>query len=302
MNSKQGFRGIRLQAALALVLLAAIGMFVMTPGALAQTLNTGKVLGTVMDQTGAVVPKAEIQLVNVGTNATQTATSDDSGGFVFPAVVPGTYRLTVKLTGFRQETITDVVVDVNKTTTEQVKLEVGGDKEVVEVTATAQAALQTADAQIGNVLSTDNILRLPTLQRNAIELMNLQPGVVAGGNGIMMRVSGAIDDQNTVTLDGIDITQNLVATNTSIPTPADSVEEFRSQRRQPERATATRLRRAGDADRTAWVERFPRCVIRILAEQRFEHEHLGQQPRGLAQGENRRQPLRRASGRSDSEE
>ena len=48
-----------------------------------------------------------------------------------------------------------------------------------------------------------------------------------------MRVSGAIDDQNTVTLDGIDITQNLVATNTSIPTPADSVEEFRANVANP---------------------------------------------------------------------
>ena len=182
MNSNQGSK-IRFQAALALVLVAALGMFVVAPVASAQTLNTGKVVGTVTDQTGAVVPKAEVQLINVGTNATQTATSDDSGGYVFPSVIPGTYRLTVRLTGFRQANITELVVDVEKTSTVPVKLEVGGDKEVVEVTATAQAALQTADAQIGNVLSTDNILRLPTLQRNAIELMNLQPGVVAGGNG-----------------------------------------------------------------------------------------------------------------------
>ena len=123
-----------------------------------------------------------------------------------------------------------------------VRLEIGGDKEVVEVTATAAAQLQTNDAQIGNVISTDNILRLPTRKRNAIELMNLQPGVVAGGNGLMMRVSGAIDDQNTVTLDGIDITQNIVATGTSVPTPADSVEEFRAEVANP---GATLMRASG---------------------------------------------------------
>ena len=137
------------------------------------------------------------------------------------------------MAGFRQANITQIEVDVQKTNTIPVKLEVGGATETVEVTATAAAALQTTDAQIGNVLSTDNILRLPTLGRNATELMNLQPGVVAGGNGLTMRVSGAIDDQNTVTLDGIDITANLVATNTSVPTPADSVEEFRTNVSNP---------------------------------------------------------------------
>ncbi len=181
MYSRKGIKGA-FQAALALVLVALLGAIVV-PAAMAQTLNTGKVIGTVTDQTGAVIPMAEVQLVNVGTNATLSAVTDSSGGYVFASVVPGTYRLTVKMTGFRQASITDLVVDVEKSTTVPVKLEVGGDKEVVEVTATAQAQLQTSDAQIGNVLSTDNILRLPTLQRNAIELMNLQPGVVAGGNG-----------------------------------------------------------------------------------------------------------------------
>jgi hypothetical protein len=238
MNSNQGLK-IRFQAALALVLVAALGMFVMAPAASAQSSTTGKVVGTVTDQTGAVVPKAEVQLVNVGTNAVQAMTTDDSGGYVFPSVIPGTYRLTVKMAGFRQANVTDLVVDVEKSSSVPVKLEIGGDKEVVEVTATAAAQLQTTDAQIGNSLSTDNILRLPSLQRNATELMGLQPGVVAGGAGLAMRVSGAIDDQNTVTLDGIDITANLVATNTSIPTPADSVEEFRANIANPS-ATLTR--------------------------------------------------------------
>ncbi len=232
MKANKEIGRICVQSALLLVLSTIVGIVVM-PGATAQTLNTGRVLGTITDQTGAVVPMAEVQLVNVGTNATQTATTNSSGEYGFAAVVPGTYRLTVKMTGFRQASVTDLVVEVEKTSTVPVKLEVGGDKEVVEVTATAQAALQTADAQIGNVLSTENILRLPTLNRDAVGLMNLQPGVVAGGSGLNMRVSGAIDDQNTVTLDGVDITSNLVASSTSIPTPADSVEEFRANVANP---------------------------------------------------------------------
>jgi hypothetical protein len=205
----------------------------------AQSITTGKVIGTVTDSSGAMVPKAQVQLVNTDTNAASTATTDDSGGYVFTNLQPGPYKVTVTMSGFRTATISNFVVEVDKTTNLPVKLEVGGSTDVVEVTATATAMLQTTDAQIGNTVSTENILRLPTLQRNATELMNLQPGVVAGGAGLTMRVSGAIDDQNTVTLDGIDITQNLIATGTSIPTPADSVEEFTENVSNPS-ATMTR--------------------------------------------------------------
>ncbi len=200
---------------------------VFVAGAAAQTSTSGTVVGTVTDATGAVVPKAEVQLVNVDTNASQTQLTNEAGGYVFPNVTPGNYRITVKMAGFRTATISGLTVEVNKSLTQPVTLEVGGETETVEVTATAGALLQTTDAQIGNSLMTDSILRLPTLQRNVTELMNLQPGVVAGGDGLMMRAGGAIDDQNTVTMDGIDITQNVVATGTAVPTPADSVEEFR---------------------------------------------------------------------------
>jgi hypothetical protein len=229
--SRQSFSRFTFHAAM--VLVAILAIIAMAPSASAQTSNSGKVIGTVADPTGALVPKADVQLLNVGTNAALNATTDNAGGFNFPVVPPGNYRLTVKMAGFRTASITDLQVDVEKTNTVPVKLEVGGGTEVVEVTATAAAALQTTDASIGNVLSTENILRLPTLNRDAIGLMSLQPGTVAGGVGLTMRVGGAIDDQNTVTLDGIDITQNLVATNTSIPTPADSVEEFRANVSNP---------------------------------------------------------------------
>ncbi|HTB12929.1 MAG TPA: carboxypeptidase-like regulatory domain-containing protein [Bryobacteraceae bacterium] len=205
----------------------------------AQSITTGKVVGNVSDASGAMVPKAQVQLVNTDTNAALTATTDDSGGYVFTNLPPGPYKLTVTMAGFRTATIPSFAVEVDKTANLPVKLEVGGTGDVVEVTAAATAQLQTTDAQIGNTVSTENILRLPTLQRNATELMNLQPGVVAGGAGLVMRVSGAIDDQNTVTLDGIDITQNLVATGTSVPTPADSIEEFTENVSNPS-ATMTR--------------------------------------------------------------
>ncbi|HEX4750746.1 MAG TPA: carboxypeptidase-like regulatory domain-containing protein [Bryobacteraceae bacterium] len=207
--------------------------------AFGQTATSGAVVGSVSDPSGAAVPGAGVQLLNTSTNAALTQSTNSAGEYTFSNVAPGDYKLTVTATGFRTSTVQKLTVEVNKSTSAPIHLELGSQNQVVEVTATAAVQLQTQDAQIGNVLSTENILRLPTLQRNATELMNLQPGVVAGGNNLTMRVSGAIDDQNTVTLDGIDITQNLVATGTSIPTPADSVEELRVTVANPS-ATLTR--------------------------------------------------------------
>ncbi len=231
----------------AAVLVAFLAAFALPQCAMAQT-ATGSVVGSVTDPTGAVVPKAEVQLANLATNAVLTQNTNDSGQFTFPNVPLGKYKVTVKMAGFRSASIPDLDVEVNKTLNVPIKLEVGTENQVVEVTAAA-AQLQTTDAQLGNTVETDAILRLPTLQRNATELLLLQPGVAPAGNGIQMRVSGAIDDQNTVTIDGIDITQNIVATGTSIPTPADSVDEFRVTTANPnanfDRASGAQMALAG---------------------------------------------------------
>ncbi|HTS26540.1 MAG TPA: carboxypeptidase-like regulatory domain-containing protein [Bryobacteraceae bacterium] len=200
---------------------------VLAPCLPAQTSTTGAVTGVVTDPSGAVVPKAEVELANMDTNAVEKQTTNDAGQYGFNGLMPGHYKVTVKASGFRTFSEPNLLVEVNRGTNVPVALEVGTGAEVVEVTATAAVQLQTVDAQIGNTVPTDAILRLPTLQRNATELLNLQPGTVPGGGNLTMRVAGAIDDQNTVTLDGLDITQQVVAGNTAVPTPADSVEEFR---------------------------------------------------------------------------
>jgi hypothetical protein len=205
-----------------------------TANLFAQTSTSGTVTGTVTDPSGGLTPNAEVQLVNVGTGAAVSQKTNASGGYAFPNVDPGTYRITVKMPGFRVATVDNVVVEVNKSLSVPVQLEVGRETETVEVTATVAVQLQTQDSVIGNTVSTDAILRLPTLQRNATELMGLQPATSStGGNGIMMRSAGAIDDQNTVTVDGIDITQGVVAAGTALPTPADSIEEFRGSVSNP---------------------------------------------------------------------
>jgi hypothetical protein len=208
-------------------LIAFFAILLATSLASAQTATTGAITGVITDPSGAVVPGASVELNNIDTNALDKQTTNASGQFVFAGAAPGHYKITVKIPGFKIAAVPDLMVQVNKILDVPVKLEVGTDNTVVEVTAAASMQLQTSDAQIGNTIPTDAILRLPTLQRNATELLGLQPGVVQTGNNLTMRVTGAIDDQNTVTLDGLEITQQVVAGNTAVPTPADSVEEFR---------------------------------------------------------------------------
>jgi len=214
-------------AALALTFAFAAVLVVSSP-LCAQTSTSGTVVGTVTDPSGAVVPSAQVQLKNNGTNETLTGNSTDSGAFLVPNVPPGQYTLSVTAKGFRTTTVPSLEVSANKSTNVPVQLTVGGSNEVVEVQASAATELQTTDAQIGNVVPRESISRLPMLQRDVSELMNLQPGVSPSNSlALGMRVTGAIDDQNTVKLDGIDITANVVASRTVIPTPAEAVEEFR---------------------------------------------------------------------------
>src|SRR5207245_9238923 len=105
----------------------------------------------------------------------------------------------------------------------------------IQVEATAQAELQTNDAQIGSEVTSDVMTQLPTLRRNAAALLTLQPGVTPGTGTfprVGMRVAGAIDDQNTFTLDGIDVADNVISgldsTNIAvIPLGVEAVDELR---------------------------------------------------------------------------
>ncbi len=210
----------------ALVLLLAFFAICPQPAA-AQSATSGSVSGTVNDPSGAVVPLATVELTSKDTNAVVSMQTNSSGQYTFQNVRPGSYKVTVKMTGFRTASVASLAVEVNKATELDVKMEVGGDNQIVEVVSTSVAQLQTTDAQIGNSISMSQISRLPALSRSVTELLNLQPGVVPAGNGLQSRTTGAVDDQNTVTLDGIDVTAVVVGLTTSVPAPQDSVEEFR---------------------------------------------------------------------------
>ncbi len=208
--------------------------------------TTGAVAGTVTDKTGAMVGGARVELRDPQTNTTRTATTNVSGQYTISNVPPGTYLLSITAPNFRKFVIPNLRVEVARTATANATLEIGQVTEIVQVEATSAAELQTLDASVGNVLSRNALETLPSLSRDVTALLQLQPMAApsynsapgtGSGDTTSGSVAGARADQNTFIVDGGDATSNTEANgnyNTGqgtpravIPTPVESVEEFR---------------------------------------------------------------------------
>jgi len=219
--------------------------------ATAQTLTTGQVLGQVIDPSGAGVPGANVELRDASTGAIRTATTNSEGQYVFPQVTPGVYSVTVTVVGFAKAVVPSVSVQVDKTATINVSLNLGNTSETVEVRSTAGAELQTMDSTVGNTIGGEEILALPTLGRSATSLLLLQPMAMpqqSTSTGQSSRfggqVAGARSDQNSFLLDGGEIT-NPISGNSdyfrafsggpegAIPTPVESIQEFKVETNNP---------------------------------------------------------------------
>lgn len=230
-----------------LLVVALCCLFALAPSAMfAQTASTGVVTGTVTDAQHAVVPGATVTLSQKGTGSSQTTTTDGSGTYIFGAVNPGDYSVKFSSKGFRS-TVIGVNVEILKSLTLNVTLELGAASETVEVVASAESQLQTSDASIGVVLGGEGLERLPAYTRSASSLMFLQPAVSPGSSSDTTggAMAGARSEQVTFNLDGGDVTSDLEGSNSYIgppgeplpapvvPVPQESTEEFRVSTTNP---------------------------------------------------------------------
>lgn len=206
-----------------------------------QTTGNGSVSGRITDASGATVPAATVSLIDESTNIPITLQTNSSGLYVFNDVTPGKYDLVVTKPGFRksvvagQEVVTGTALNLN------VSLEVGATSETVEVKEVLGAELQTENATMGTALGGNAILQLPTISRDVSSLVFLQATAAptfngAEGNTTSGNIAGNFADQNTFMLDGGNNTSDLDGDNATyvsrngsgvLPTPAESVEEFR---------------------------------------------------------------------------
>jgi hypothetical protein len=210
-------------------LFLALGLF-LTGNAWAQLASQTALVGTVTDSGGAVLPGATVVAVNAGTKDTYETTTNSEGYYNIQFVRPGQYEITVSVPNFQTFKATGVEVATNQVVRTNASLQVGGINESVNVEASAQV-LDTDRATISETISERAIVDLPLAGRNVWNLASITPGVLSGNSsdiGLSFRGAGQREIQNSLSLDGINSSSNLLAA-TSMRPISEAVTEIQVQ-------------------------------------------------------------------------
>ena len=189
----------------------------------------GNITGTVVDSSGAAVPKAKIDLQNAATGVVTSTAADATGVYRINNLLVGTYNLSVSATGFATRSLKDVVIDLNKITTANVTLDVGAVSTAVEV-VDSQALIDTTTAQVSNTYNSRIAAELPNAANSGgvLNLSLLGAGVSnAGGFGTATgpSVGGQRPRNNSYNVEGVDNNRKDV-TGPIVYVPNDAVAEF----------------------------------------------------------------------------
>ena len=203
--------------------------------------TTAQLTGTITDATGAVVPHAQLTATHESTGLQRDSVSNELGYYTIPLLPPGTYRIAVKVPGFRPITRSGVVLEVDQVARVDFALEVGTLAEAVEVTANA-SRVDTQTATLKEVVDQHRIRELPLNGRDATQLVLLLPGVYGtddtsglrqGGSArsiVQPGISsnGARSNMVNYTLDGAFHNDTYTNAGMAMPNP-DALQEFSVQ-------------------------------------------------------------------------
>ncbi len=185
-----------------LAVLPIVGLLLEPAAAGAQVRTTGQIVGTVKDASGAVIPAAAIEATDTGTGITVATKSTHEGGFVFPALQPGHYRLLATATGFQPAVVSDLVVETGRSSNVEVTVEVAGVQELVRVEAHA-AVVETTSSTVSTTVSNAEIAKLPLNGRNVLNFALLTPGAATSSDARFSTFNGLPGGAINITLDGI---------------------------------------------------------------------------------------------------
>ena len=199
----------------------------------------GSIIGTVIDQSAAAVPQANVTLTNLKTAERRVMQTDDSGNYQFVNLVPGEYKVEVEKTGFRRFGREPITVEVQSAVRIDVPMQVGDVSQTIEVTAQTPL-LETENASLGHVVEARKVLEMPLNGRNIFGLVALVPGVVPGGQSGTtptgtnpfawgnFQVGGGQSNQHASYIDGAPINASYINLTALVPTQ-DAIQEFRVQ-------------------------------------------------------------------------
>jgi outer membrane receptor protein involved in Fe transport len=192
---------------------------------------TGTISGRVTDSAGAVIVGAIIELTSIERGTTSSAATNEAGIFVFPSVLPGSYRMVARSEGFKQGEVKSLPVEVGSRLEQNFQLEIGSVRDSVAVEG-AEPLVNTVSSTVSSVVAGAPIQDLPLNGRDTLQLALTQPGVTPmtisstgfAGNGFS--IAGGRANSVTYMLDGG--VNNSVANNTAVVDPnPDTIGEFR---------------------------------------------------------------------------
>jgi hypothetical protein len=196
--------------------------------------TTGTLFGSIADPQGAIIPGAQIRVVNVATGEVRTATSAANGVFRLQDLQVGVYRLTASAKGFADGIVDRIEIAVDQTQNVRVALALAGQAQSVAVEG-AVSVVNTQTSQLGQVVGETQVTTLPLNGRDFAQLALLNPGVGAfgggggqqGGEGGTSGFSsnGQRSSSNNFMVDGIDNNDYLGGSVAQLPS-VDSIQEF----------------------------------------------------------------------------
>lgn len=181
-----------------------VALLIASAAAVAAQETTGTVAGRVVDAQGLAIPGATVTLT--GPQGARTFVSDADGNFSAPFLTPGTYTVRGELQGFKAAEARNVNVSLGQTTTVNLKMEVGGLTETVEVTGAA-SVVDTRSTTTGAVLSSELLSKVP-IGRRMTDAFYIAPGVSSSGSvgRANPSISGSSGLDNQYVVDGVNIT------------------------------------------------------------------------------------------------
>ena len=205
-----------------------------------ETLNaqtTATILGTVKDQSAAVLPGATVTATNVDTGQSRSAVSGSKGEFRIPALAVGVYEIKSELAGFQTGIRKGITLSIGQEAVVDLTLNVGNVAEQVTVTGEA-ALLETTTATVSGLVDPAQMREIPLNARSFIDLVPLQAGAVfvdagsssaTNGFGRKVSITGSRPESNVFLLDGADMNDASNSAGSAAETVAgvETVREFR---------------------------------------------------------------------------
>jgi len=200
--------------------------------------SAGRIIGSVTDQSGGALAGATVTVLDVQRGIPRTLITDQSGEYVAPSLLPGTYTVRAEFKGFKTIERQKIALEVNQDIRVDLSLEPGEQTQTITVTEELPL-IETTNASLGGTLSNETINDLPMMGRSYQNLLTLRPGMMIypGGGGWTMSTNGSRPEENQFILDGLTNDNPLqgltiingpgVAGDAATIMPIDAIQEVR---------------------------------------------------------------------------